>query len=356
MSDGNVQFELPRAIETLLATLSKLYEQEGQRRKQEIIVNARVRVHEGWTYDNWNGGTYGHALYLAVPENLYLAAVRQKTDLESEIAHDLNKMHNFPREYVDTVLLEVEPTEASDWRRESGLLQLSRRTVTAAAIARIWNPDRYRVFLSHKAGAKRQVALLKTRLSCFGADCFVAHEDIEPTREWQDEIESALATMDAFVGLLTEDFHDSDWTDQEVGFALGRGVPMIAVSLGRAPYGFIARFQALSCSWDDAPLAILRLLAKETRMVEAFVGAVEGCSRWSHGNSLAGLLPEIDALSGEQVGRLIDAFNGNEEVRRSFGFNGAFPGTYGEGLAFHLTRVTGRSYEMTAEGQLRATT
>jgi hypothetical protein len=336
MSDGNVQFELPRAIETLLATLSKLYEQEGQRRKQEIIVNARVRVHEGWTYDNWNGGTYGHALYLAVPENLYLASVRQKADLESEIAHDLNKMHNFPREYVDTILLEVEPTVASDWRRESGLLQRTQRTVTAAAVARIWNAERYRVFLSHKAGVKCQVGLLKAKLSRFGVDCFVAHEDIEPTREWQSEIESALATMDAFVALLTEDFHDSDWTDQEVGFALGRGIPMISVSLGKAPYGFIGRFQALACNWDDAPLGILRLLAKEAGMVEAFVVAVEGCSSWDHG--------------------LISAFNGNAEVGGSFGFSGAYPGTYGQGLAYHLARVTGRGYEVTAEGQVQATT
>ena len=63
--------------------------------------------------------------------------------------------------------------------------------------------------------------------------CFVAHVDIHPTKEWQDEIESALSSMDGFVALLTDKFHESDWTDQEVGFALARGVPIIAVRLKR---------------------------------------------------------------------------------------------------------------------------
>jgi len=39
-----VQFVLPKAIEHHLATLSKLYEREGERQKQAIIVNAQVRV------------------------------------------------------------------------------------------------------------------------------------------------------------------------------------------------------------------------------------------------------------------------------------------------------------------------
>jgi len=353
MSEAGAQHELPRIVEALLGTLSKLYDRERQRVKQQIIVNAQVSVEEGSTYDSWNGGVYGHSVSLALPEELYLSIVRQKESYESALAKDLNKLHNVQGEYVDRVLLEVQPAEGTDWRRMSGALLTPRRIVPDATIARLWSPKRYRVFLSHKAQVKREVGLLKARMALLGADCFVAHEDIEPTREWQGEIESALSTMEAFVALLTADFHDSDWTDQEVGFAAARGVPVIGVNLGRAPYGFIGRFQALACNWDDAPLAILRLLAQEAGMVEAFVVAVEGCSSWDRGNSLAGLLPEIRSLTGEQVGRLISAFNGNKEVAGSFGFNGAFPSTYGEGLAFHLTRVTGQTYELTAEGQLR---
>jgi len=43
--------------------------------------------------------------------------------------------------------------------------------------------------------------------------------------------------MDAFVALMTRSFHKSKWTDQEVGFAVCRGVPIIALRWGMDPYG-----------------------------------------------------------------------------------------------------------------------
>lgn len=64
MSEHASNFELPKNIERYLAALSKLYAQDGNRQFQKIIVNAQIRVHEAWSSDNWNGGTYGHALFL----------------------------------------------------------------------------------------------------------------------------------------------------------------------------------------------------------------------------------------------------------------------------------------------------
>ena len=52
--------------------------------------------------------------------------------------------------------------------------------------------------------------------------------------------------MDALVALLTENFHDSNWTDQEVGVAIGRDVPVITIRMGTDPYGLMGKWQALS--------------------------------------------------------------------------------------------------------------
>jgi len=153
--------------------------------------------------------------------------------------------------------------EDGEWREASGLLQSSHRVVAPATSRRIWGRSGYRLFLSHKTEVKKNAAELKACLAPFGVSCFVAHEDIHPTKEWQREIENALISMDAFVALMTDKFHDSLWTDQEVGFAVGRGVPIIALKLGRDPYGFIGKFQALSCGWDTAPLEIGKLLIKQ---------------------------------------------------------------------------------------------
>src|SRR5215470_6758753 len=55
-----------------------------------------------------------------------------------------------------------------------------------------WTPNRFRLFLSHISGDKRFVTELKGALEVFAIDGFVAHEDIEPTKEWVKEIETAL--------------------------------------------------------------------------------------------------------------------------------------------------------------------
>ncbi|HVB34845.1 MAG TPA: toll/interleukin-1 receptor domain-containing protein [Patescibacteria group bacterium] len=184
----------------------------------------------------------------------------------------------------------------------------------------------------------------------FGISAFVAHTDIRPTKEWQEEIAIALASMDAFVALLTEKFHTSEWTDQEVGYALGRGVPLIAVKLGEDPYGFIGKFQALACDWGDAPLELAKLLVKQPRMIDAFVEAVPRCTSFDEGNMLSGVLPSIETLTVEQAECLASAFNEKNQLQGSYGFTGERPAKYGPGLAAHLARATCKGYEIRATG------
>ncbi|OFV85047.1 MAG: TIR domain-containing protein [Acidobacteria bacterium RIFCSPHIGHO2_02_FULL_67_57] len=352
MSKREQHFQLPNDVEHYLAALAKLYAQEGERQKLEVIVNAQVRVHEAWTYDDYEG-TFGHALYLTVPETLYLSVVKERRAVQNAIAADLNKIHNVRNEFIAEVLLEMEKVQDRDWRTESGVLHSRQRVISSTTADRIWGDDGYRMFLSHKAEVKKNAAELKEALAVFGVSCFVAHQDIPPTKEWQDEIENALASMDAFVALLTERFHDSMWTDQEVGYALARGVSMIAVKLGKDPYGFIGKFQALACGWEEAPVALVKLLVKQPRMLDAYITALPKCMTFEQGNTLAQVLPSIESVTEEQAQELVSAFNHNSQLQGSFGFNGARPYMYGDGLATHLSRATGEEYVMTASGQIK---
>ena len=337
-------YELPQKVEHYVAALSRLYAQDGNRLLQEILVNAQIRVVEAWESDNWNGGTYGHALYLTLPESLFLAASRKRDEVQREIVRDLNNINHVQNEFIAEVFLEMHVAEDGNWRQDSGLLITSSRTVAPDSTRRIWGADGFRVFLSHKSEVKKETAALKERLGVFGVSAFVAHEDIRPTKAWQDEIENGLATMDAFVALLTDNFHESDWTDQEVGFALARGVPVIAVQVGRLPYGFIGKFQALRADWDAAAEGIVKLLIGRDRMFNAYVQALRKCPNWDTGNVLARILPAIEQVSDEQIDELIAANNDNSEVRYSFGFRGNKPSQYGEGLIAHLHRLGPRRF------------
>ena len=229
-----------------------------------------------------------------------------------------------------------------------------KRVVSPEDEKRIWGEEGFRVFLSHKSEVKKETAELKKRLKLFGVSCFVAHEDIEPTQAWQDEIENALSSMDALVALMTENFHDSNWTDQEVGFALGRRVPIVSLKLGKDPYGFIGKYQALSCTWKSAHREIVKILIKHDRMVDAYIETVEKCREYDEANMLAKILPRIDRLSENQANSLISAFNGNNNVSDSYGFNGKARLNFGEGLVFHLNRLMGKRYEFSDSGKIEA--
>ena len=113
--------------------------------------------------------------------------------------------------------------------------------------ATFWEPSHLRLFLSHLSTFKKTSGLLQAALRAYGISAFVAHVDIEPTKEWLDEIEAGLYSMDALVAILMPGFKESDWTDQEVGVAAGRGVLIIPIIRGLSPYGFISRVTRPQC-------------------------------------------------------------------------------------------------------------
>ena len=85
----------------------------------------------------------------------------------------------------------------------------------------------------------------KDGLKLYGISGFVAHVDIESSKQWQDEIEKALHTMDALTAILMEGFKESNWCDQEIGFAVGKDVLIIPIKKELNPYGFIGKYQAI---------------------------------------------------------------------------------------------------------------
>ena len=125
------------------------------------------------------------------------------------------------------------------------------QSVSEEAAVRLWGDHsgaHCRVFLSHRAKDKSLAAKVAKKLEKLGGHrTFVAHKDIQPTREWRDEIVHALNTMTHFVALITNEFHDGGWTDQEIGYAFCRkDVKRVFVKLsGTDPKGLAAFEQAV---------------------------------------------------------------------------------------------------------------
>lgn len=214
---------------------------------------------------------------------------------------------------------------------------------------RIWKNGKFRIFLSHKAEYKVQTAKLQEDLSFrYGISSFVAHNDIESTRHWQDEIENALDTMDLLVALMTDGFHDSNWTDQEIGYALGSKKPVIAVRMGTDPYGFIGKYQAISSNWDNLAFDIIKPLMKHPKMVDLFIDMMSQCGSFARGNQLADYLKYIDSLTTEQINEMIKVFNSNGELQGSFDFSSTE-----HGLIDCLNKLSETKYKLDDDYKIR---
>ncbi len=51
--------------------------------------------------------------------------------------------------------------------------------------------------------------------------------------------------MHCFLSVHTAGFCQSNWTQQEIGFAVARKVKLLSLNMGEVPTGFIAREQAI---------------------------------------------------------------------------------------------------------------
>ena len=154
----------------------------------------------------------------------------------------------------------------------------------------------------------------------------MAHNDIEPTLEWQTQIETALATADSLVALLHPTFHASSWTDQEIGFAMGRGLPVFAVRFGQDPYGFIGRFQGFVGGGKTPEVLAHELFdsyrknkQSQKRMGEGLLNLFEDSGSFTAAKTRIGYLEQLEVWDSSFVPRLEAAAEANSQISGSWG-------------------------------------
>ena len=187
-----------------------------------------------------------------------------------------------------------------------------------------WKRGHFKLFLSHLATFKVQTSNLQKSLNKYGISAFVAHEDIEPTKEWQQEIEKALFTMDALVAILTPGFNESKWTDQEIGIAVGRNVLVIPVRKGMDPYGFFGKYQGFQGEGktiSEVAYAIYRILISNEKTREKMISAIVDLFLFSKNETEADknllLIEEVNELPKRYAEQIFDNALNNESITNS---------------------------------------
>lgn len=299
-------------VTEVINVLVGLYRHQNKPDIVDILERANAHI-ELIDYDNWNGGTYTYALRLDVPISVFATIESRVKEIEKSIEGKLELMYrSLTNEYLNSVtIIPVTGSAAIGPKPKPAESQTEH----------LWRPGLFRLFLSHVSAHKVAIAGLKNDLLLRGISGFVAHEDIAPSLEWESEIDLALRSMDALLALLTHEFHSSKWTDQEVGFALGRGVLVIPVRLGLNPYGFIGKVQGLAGSLeqseDMADTLVQTLLnhpSTQRAMRKALVSALQSAFSYDNARKLSRIIARVKDFTDEEKRDLQHACKDNNQV------------------------------------------
>jgi hypothetical protein len=316
-------FYLPGKVPSYLIRLSHNYATDSRNAQLKAVLDsARVFVAEGVDYDNYNGGMDGHGVILFLPlEILGPISPQDQKRLIDKLSSDLRAVAgNAPGEFLSYIQFELNDDNDESFKKS---FPISRRPQRAPDSLNIWKPDMIRVFVTHRDQYKATARELADALEPFGFTCFVAHDTITPMAEWRLEIMKGLQTMDILLVFLTDDFHDSIWTDQEVGFALGDAKPVIPVKLGtKDPQGFISHLQALNGAIDD-PKGTAELLVPlladaakskdriQTAVVRAFTESPDWGETTKRFNRMKKL---IEVLTDKELQMIVDTYAKNDQL------------------------------------------
>jgi hypothetical protein len=209
--------QFPISADSLCTSLKEYFLHQGDKTVHNVLLVSKAKFYVSG-YDGWDGGTYLFTFLLEIPIKHY-----------ARIENNLEEIHKLLTDKSRSFLANTGNCSLSEVQIKPELIinPQAKPIINEDKISQTWkNENNLRVFLSHISKHKKSVSDLKDSLLDFGITAFVAHEDIEPSLEWQKQIEFALQTMHVFIPLLTPDFHSSFWTDQEVGFAYANRIPM----------------------------------------------------------------------------------------------------------------------------------
>jgi len=152
----------------------------------------------------------------------------------------------------------------------------------------------------------------------------VAHVSIPDDPPWQDEIPNGLNTAHAGVAFLHTGFKESDWCDQEVGWLLGRGVPVLGLMFDCGPYGPMGRFQASPAGTltpvQIADNLVTRLSAKpelQANLTSSFIQGLRTSPRFNVTNRIWMHLRGFTGVSAHLCGELLEAAKAHDQVHRA---------------------------------------
>lgn len=317
------KFVIPKRIKAYLKRLELSYLHDNDNARLEVVRNAYITIDEGTdSHADWGEVSYGHGFTLFLPSDSLqkVGNIGAQKEMAKVVLDDLRQCAESVRnEYI--VSLDIDLFDLENPECANAVSPLGTPTLAPEGLG-IWKHGYIRVFVSHKAEYKEEVGALKVGLHKYGIDCFVAHDTIEPLEEWEDQIRKSLFSMEILLTFITDNFSESNWTDQEIGVAIGRGIPIIPLKMQRKdPYGFIGRYQALRGNFDDIRATvelvhktIAEKIDREGRLKTAAIEAFANSADYDEARDTFNVLSKYERFNDDEISRIVTGYNFNNQL------------------------------------------
>lgn len=192
-----------------------------------------------------------------------------------------------------------------------------------------------KIFFSYSSKDKKFAGLLREYLLKYDFDCFMAHDDIEPLADWIEVIKKNLNSCDIFILIITNNFKESDWTDQETGWAKATDKFIVPLQVDLPPYGFINHIQGLLVKQSmlendtyvmNLSYKIVTLIEKEpiikskidNYFIFKIIKMLSNSSSFDDANATSQLLEKYPNFTTDHVRLLYQATKNNNQIQGAF--------------------------------------
>ena len=182
------------------------------------------------------------------------------------------------------------------------------------------------VFLSYDKEDTNAAAIVYEGLKNIGIDCFFAPVDLPVGQDFRIKLMEKIKSCTTIVVLISQNYHTSVYTDQELGIALGLNKNIIPICLDDAiPYGFLDGKQCICCNgasvstqMEKLEEVILQYIGYEKTQVDFHIEHIYVSNSWEEAGYWAQKIQDVTQFSTNQVNRIADAIIRNDQVRNSW--------------------------------------
>lgn len=255
--------------------------------------------------------------------------------------HELRKLAEQEQSMILDALIELYPHRDNAPEITSVSYFIKEEEAEAPSIARAFEPPKkenaprkvIKTFISYSSKDKHIAGTFKKRLEDLGIglEVFLAHEDIMGSKEWEDEIIYSLGRSEIFMPLITDNFYDSEWTDQESGMARITKQLVIPICWKVPPQGFMKRYQAIFVKEDNylevfseihEIISQHEILGKH--IVDAAIAQFVESGSFDETRRQFRNIRQIKQFSPEQIQTLVRGCNDNSQISMAWNIEGLF--------------------------------